>query len=383
MKNEPPKIASEKLPLLFSPLQLGGVKLAHRVVMAPLTRMRSAQPGNIPQDMNVEYYAQRATNGGLIITEATQISPQGQGYPATPGIHSAEQIKGWQKVVNAVHAKGGLIFLQLWHVGRISHSSLHANGALPVAPSAVRPAGDAYTSDGRMVPFETPRALERPEILAMVDDYKNAAKNAQKAGFDGVEIHGANGYLIDQFLRDRTNLRKDEYGGSLENRTRFLVEVAQAVVKVWGGGRVGVRFSPFGSFGDMSESHPEELFSLAVAKMATLGLAYVHLVEPRQDESPGFDMGRWAATSIGTLFRDKFPGQIIAAGGYTGELAESAIAAGDVDAIAFGRNFIANPDLPKRLASGGELNQYHRDSFYGGTEKGYTDYPFMAEAAFA
>jgi N-ethylmaleimide reductase len=345
--------------------------------------MRSAQPGNIPQAMNVEYYSQRATNGGLIITEATQISPQGQGYPATPGIHSAGQIAGWQKVVNAVHDKGGLIFLQLWHVGRISHSSLHANNALPVAPSAVRPAGNAYTADGRMVPFETPRALERQEIAAIVDDYKNAAKNAQQAGFDGVEIHGANGYLIDQFLRDKTNLRTDEYGGSIPNRTRFLDEVAQAVVQVWGGGRVGVRFSPFGSFGDMSDSHPEELFALAAAKMAALGLAYIHLVEPRQDESPGFDMSRWASTSIGTLFRDKFPGRIIAAGGYTGDLAESAIGAGEVDAIAFGRNFIANPDLPKRLASGAGLNRYHRDSFYGGTEKGYTDYPFMAPAAVA
>jgi N-ethylmaleimide reductase len=227
-----------------------------------------------------------------------------------------------------------------------------------------------------MVPFETPRALERQEILAIVDDYKNAAQNAQKAGFDGVEIHGANGYLIDQFLRDKTNLREDEYGGSLENRTRFLVEVVQAVVKVWGTCRVGVRLSPFGSFGDMSDSHPEELFSLAVSRIATLGLAYLHLVEPRQDESPGFDMSRWASTSIGTLFRDKFPGPIIAAGGYTGESAESTIGAGDVDAIAFGRNFIGTPDLPKRLAMGVELNRYHRDSFYGGTEKGYTDYPF-------
>jgi len=379
MKNEHTKIISEKLPRLFSPLQLGEVKFAHRVVMAPLTRMRSAQPGNVPQDMNVEYYSQRATNGGLIITEATQISPQGQGYPATPGIHSPEQITGWQKVVNAVHAKGGMIFLQLWHVGRISHSSLHADGALPVAPSAVRPAGNAYTSDGRMVPFEVPRALERKEIHSIVDDYKNAAQNAQKAGFDGVEIHGANGYLIDQFLRDKTNLRADEYGGSIENRTRFLVEVAQAVMKVWGGGRMGVRFSPFGSFGDMGDSQPTELFSLAVAKMAALGLAYIHLVEPRQDESHGFDISRWDSTSIGSIFRDKFPGKIIAADGYTGELAESAIAEGDVDALAFGRNFIATPDLPKRLAVGAELNPYHRDSFYGGTERGYTDYPFLAQ----
>ncbi len=379
MKNEDTKIVSEKLPHLFSPLQLGEVKLAHRVVMAPLTRMRSAQPGNVPQDMNVEYYSQRATNGGLIITEATQISPQGQGYPATPGIHSAEQIAGWQKVVNAVHDKGGVIYLQLWHVGRISHSSLQANGALPVAPSAVRPSGDAYTSDGRMVPFETPRALERQEILSIVDDYKIAAQNAQKAGFDGVEIHGANGYLVDQFLRDKTNLRTDEYGSSLENRTRFLIEVAQAVVKVWGGGRVGLRLSPFGSFNDMGDSQPMELFSHAVGKMAALGLAYIHLVEPRQDESPGFDTSRWASTPMGTLFRDKFSGAIIAAGGYTGESAESAIAAEHADAIAFGRNFIANPDLPKRLAAGAELNRYHRDSFYGGTEKGYTDYPFLAQ----
>ena len=379
MKNDHSTINSRKLPLLFSPLQLGDVGLAHRVVMAPLTRMRARQPGNVPQDMNVEYYSQRATNGGLIISEATQISPQGLGYPGTPGIHSAEQIAGWQKVVNAVHDKGGVIFLQLWHVGRISHSSLQANGALPVAPSAVRPSGNAYTLDGRMVPFETPRALEREEILSIVDDYKSAALNAQKAGFDGVEIHGANGYLIDQFLRDKTNLREDEYGGSLENRTRFLVQVAQAVLGVWGGGRVGGRFSPFGSFGDMSDSQPEELFSLAVAKMAELGLAYIHLVEPRQDEN--HDRSRWASTLIGPLFRDRFPGSIIAAGGYTGESAEAAIAAGDADAIAFGRDFIANPDLPKRLAVGAELNPHHRESFYGGTRAGYTDYPFLAQAA--
>jgi N-ethylmaleimide reductase len=381
MKNAHSKIVSEKLPHLFSPLQLGDVRLAHRVVMAPLTRMRSAQPGNVPQALNEEYYSQRATNGGLIITEATQISAQGLGYPGTPGIHSVEQTTGWQKVVHAVHEKGGLIFLQLWHVGRISHSSLHANGAIPVAPSAVRPSGEAFTSDGRMVPFETPRALEQSEIHSIVEDYKNAALNAQKAGFDGVEIHGANGYLIDQFLRDKTNHREDEYGGSIENRTRFLVEVAQAVVGVWGGGRVGVRFSPFGSFGDMSDSHPEELFSLAVVKMGALGLAYIHLVEPRQDESLGLDISRWGSKSIGSVFRDKFPGRIIAAGGYTGESAESAIAAGDVDAVAFGRNFIANPDLPKRLAVGAALNPYHRDSFYGGTEKGYTDYPFLAQEA--
>jgi N-ethylmaleimide reductase len=379
MKNGNSKIVSEKLPHLFSPLQLGEVTLAHRVVMAPLTRMRSRQPGNVPQDINVEYYSQRATNGGLIITEATQISPQGLGYPGTPGIHSAEQIAGWQKVVNAVHDKGGVIFLQLWHVGRISHSSLHANGALPVAPSAVRPAGDAYKADGSMVPFETPRALERQEIVSIVEDYKKAAQNAKAAGFDGVEIHGANGYLIDQFLRDKTNLREDEYGGSLENRTRFLVEVAQAVVSVWGGGRVGIRFSPFGSFNDMGDSHPEELFSLAVSKVASLGLAYIHLVEPRQDEANGLDISRWESTLLGSVFRDKFPGKIIAAGGYSGESAEAAIAAGDADAVAFGRNFIANPDLPKRLAMGADLNRYHRESFYGGTEKGYTDYPFLAE----
>ncbi len=380
MKSENSEIVSEKLPHLFSPLQLGEVTLAHRVVMSPLTRQRSAQPGNVPQDMNVDYYSQRATNGGLIITEATQISPQGQGYPATPGIHSAEQIAGWQKVISAVHAEGGLIFLQLWHVGRISHSSLHASGALPVAPSAVRPAGDAITSDWRVVPFETPRALERHEIHSIVDDYKIAAKNARKAGFDGVEIHAANGYLIDQFLRDKTNLRTDEYGGSIENRTRFLVEVAQAVIGVWGGGRVGVRFSPFGLFNDMGDSRPDGLFSLAASKMAALGLAYIHLVEPRQDETLGIDISRWGSTSIGSIFRDKFPGKIIAAGGYTGDLAESAIAEGDVDAVAFGRNFIANPDLPKRLATGADLNRYHRESFYGGTEKGYTDYPFLRGA---
>ena len=316
-------MTSDKFPHLFSPVQLGEIRLAHRVIMAPLNRMRSAQPGNVPHDLNVEYYSQRATEGGLIITEATQISPQGQGYPATPGIHSAEQITGWKKVVNAVHHKGGLIYLQLWHVGRISHSSLHTDGSLPVAPSAVRPAGKAYTADWRTVPFETPRALEPREIRAIINDYKTAARNARAAGFDGVEIHSANGYLIDQFLRDRTNLRSDAYGGSPENRTRFLVEVAKAVLQVWEASRVGVRLSPFGSHNDMGDSQPTELFSLAIAKMAVLGLAYVHLVEPWQDADRGLDVSPWASQSVAPLFRSKFSGPIIVAGVYAGETADS------------------------------------------------------------
>jgi N-ethylmaleimide reductase len=266
---------------LFTPVQLGAYELPNRIVMAPLTRNRAGE-GNVPHSLNVLYYQQRAS-AGLIITEASQISPQGIGYPATPGIHSTEQISGWQQVTQAVHQKGGRIFLQLWHVGRISHPSLQPDGALPVAPSAIQPQGDAMTYEG-MQPFVTPRALELDEIAGIVDQYRQAAKNAQEAGFDGVEVHGANGYLLDQFLRDGSNHRADAYGGSVENRARLLLEVTQAVVDVWGADRVGVRLSPSSTFNDMDDSDPRATFGYAIQALNALNLAYLHLLEPSESD---------------------------------------------------------------------------------------------------
>ena len=261
---------------LLEPARLGPYTLKNRVVMAPLTRNR-AGAGNVPQDMNVAYYAQRAS-AGLIITEATQISPQGVGYPGTPGIHSAEQVAGWTRVTDAVHARGGRVFLQLWHVGRISHPSLQPNGEIPVAPSALKPEGEAFTAEGPQ-PFVTPRALEGHEIPGIIADYRAAAVNALAAGFDGVEVHAANGYLLDQFLRDGSNHRRDSYGGSLENRTRLLLEVVAAVTEVWGGGRVGLRLSPINSFNSMSDSDPDATFGYALRQLNRFGLAYLHVVE--------------------------------------------------------------------------------------------------------
>jgi N-ethylmaleimide reductase len=364
---------------LFSRLDIGPLELAHRVVMAPLTRMRAEQPGNIPGNLNATYYDQRASRGGLLITEATQISPQGQGYPATPGIHSAEQVDGWRRVTDAVHAKNGLIFLQLWHVGRISHRSYQPGGDLPLAPSPVRPQGMAFTSSWQQVPFETPREIDTTEIPSIVDQYGDAARNALTAGFDGVELHSANGYLLDQFLRDGTNRRTDKYGGSFENRARILFEVLEAVGGVFGPERVGVRLSPFGSFNDMSDSDPVTFFSYLIPRLGTMGLAYLHLVEARADESEGVQSG-WRMAGVAptaALFRPLFPGALIAAGGFTSDSATTTIEEGTADAVAFGRLFISNPDLPRRLELGASLNRYDRSTFYGGGAKGYTDYPSL------
>jgi N-ethylmaleimide reductase len=268
---------------LFSELDLGALTLPHRVAMAPLTRNRAAD-GNVPHDLNVEYYRQRAS-AALIITEATQVAPKGQGYPRTPGIHSDAQVEGWKQVTDAVHEAGGRIFLQLWHVGRISHSSYH-DGERPVAPSAIAPAGEVLTPDMEMVPFETPRALATDEVSEVVEQYRQGAENARRAGFDGVEIHAANGYLIDQFLRSGTNERTDRYGGSLENRLRFLREVTEAVTGEWDADRVGVRFSPLSPFNDMHDEHPAETFAAAAATANDFGLAYVHHVEPDAPKPP-------------------------------------------------------------------------------------------------
>lgn len=362
---------------LFSPLRVGAYELSHRVVMAPLTRMRSQQPGNIPTSLNATYYGQRSTPGGLIIAEATQISPSGQGYPGTPGIHSPEQIAGWRLVTDAVHDKGGLIFLQLWHVGRISHPSHQPNGILPVAPSAIRPEGSTLNASWEMVPFETPRALDISEIPGLIDDYRAAAANALAAGFDGVEIHSANGYLLDQFLQDKTNTRTDAYGGSIPNRVRLLLEVVDAVIGVWGADKVGVRLSPYGTFNDMGDSNPVELFTHAIASLSERGIAYLHLVEPRSSSSGGSDEVNHNAPEVANLFKSSFAGTLIAAGGFTGESASQSVMEGKADAIAFGRMFISNPDLPHRLKLGVSLNRYDRATFYGGSEQGYTDYPSL------
>lgn len=350
---------------LFVPSTLGDVELTNRIIMAPLTRSRAAA-GNIPHALNARYYAQRAS-AGLIISEATQITPQGQGYPKTPGIHSQEQIDGWKEVTQAVQQRGGKIFLQLWHVGRISHPVTLADGGLPVAPSPIRPAGDIYTDQG-MKPFVTPRALETPEIPALVEDFRRAAANAKAAGFDGVEIHAANGYLIDQFLRDGTNQRTDSYGGSVSNRSRLLREVAEAVLTVWNPGQVGVRLSPVNPFNDIADSAPQATFEAVTEHLNTYQLAYLHVVE---DQVSDFDFQR---------LRQIFNGAYIANGGYDRDSAIEAVDADRADFIAFGKLFISNPDLPERLRRNGPYNEPRPDSFYAGGAEGYDDYPALTLA---
>lgn len=365
---------------LLDTITLGDLTLQNRIIMAPLTRMRSSQPGNIPYALNAQYYAQRAT-AGLIISEATQISQQGQGYPATPGIHSPEQVAGWKLVTNAVHENGGKMFLQLWHVGRISHSSHQPNGGLPVAPSAIKPSGKVVTADWKQADYETPHALELNEIKAIIEDYRKACENAKAAGFDGVEVHSANGYLLDQFLNDGTNKREDEYGNTIENRARLLLEVMDVAISVWGKNRVGVRLSPYGTFNDMSDSDPLSLFSYVLEQLSQRHIAYVHMIEPRATSAGGSDEIVSHAPCSAQIFRKKFKGVFISAGGYTPETAKQAVEDGLVDAVAFGRIFLANPDLVERIKIGAQLNKYNRATFYGGAEKGYTDYPFLSDAA--
>jgi N-ethylmaleimide reductase len=362
---------------LFSPLQIGPYNLAHRVVLAPLTRMRADKASFAPRPINADYYAQRATKGGLLIAEASPVLATGRGNPATPGIYSAEQIAGWRKVTEAVHARGGIIFLQLWHVGRVSHSSLQPGGVLPVAPSAV-PIGDGLmtmTASGKPQPFETPRALETDEVPGVVEAFRKAAQNAVDAGFDGVEIHGANGYLIEQFLRSHINLRTDCYGGSIENRARLLLEIADAVIGVWGANRVGVRLSPYGIANGSGEQDPMPLYSHVIGELDKLGLAYLHFIEPRSSGAGRAEVDHQNVPSAMKLFRPLWRGVLMTAGGFTGESANAAIADGHADLIAFGRIFISNPDLPARLRNDYPLTPYNRATFYGGGEAGYTDYP--------
>jgi N-ethylmaleimide reductase len=362
---------------LFVPTQVGPYKLSHRVVMAPLTRMRS-DPGDIPSDLMIEYYTQRTSRGGLIISEATPVSTRGNGYAGAPGIYSDTQIAGWQRVTNAVHAKGGHIFQQLWHVGRQSHVDLQPNGDPPVAPSAIAAEGYAYSKRGE-VPFSMPRALELHEIPGIIEEFRSGAERALRAGFDGIEIHGANGYLPDQFLQDGTNKRTDEYGGPIENRARFLLEVTQAAISVWGADRVGVRIAPSGTYGSMSDSDPAATFGYVTTQLDRLGIAYLHVVEPRIKGTEEISHGRPPIAA--QHLRPKFSRTLIAAGGFTPASAEAVVTFGDADLVAFGRHFISNPDLPARLRHGLPLARYDRSTFYGGDARGYTDYATAAEAA--
>lgn len=354
-------------PNLFSPVEVGPLKLNNRIVMAPLTRSR-AGPGNVPHRLNALYYGQRAS-AGLIVSEATQIVPEGQGYIATPGIHSAEQIEGWRCVTKAVHVAGGHIVLQLWHVGRISHPSFQPGGVAPVAPSAIRPKGQAFTAQG-FQPIPTPRALETAEIPAIVEHYAQAARNALAAGFDGVEVHAANGYLIDQFLRDQTNQRSDRYGGSIENRSRFLMEVVTAVTAAIGAEHTGVRISPQNGQNDIADSDPQTLFDHVAERLSGRGLSYLHVIEGDTSGAavPPFDYQR---------IKSLFGGIVMANNGFDKMRANNAIAAGRADLVAFGKPFIANPDLVLRLLLDAPLLEANRDTFYGGTEEGYTDYPIL------
>lgn len=351
---------------LFDPIKVGGYTLPNRVVMAPLTRNRAGE-GNVPHALNVTYYQQRAS-AGLIITEATQISPQGVGYPATPGIHSAAQVEGWKHVSAAVHEKDGHIFMQLWHVGRISHPSLQPEGQLPVAPSAIKPKGDAFTYEGLQA-FVKPRALTIDELPGIVADYVNAARKAMLAGFDGVEVHAANGYLLDQFIRDGSNQRDDSYGGSVENRSRLLREVVDAVCIAIGSNKVGVRISPENSFNSMHDSDAQNTFNAVTDMLNGFNLAYLHVLEG--------DMVNGQRVLDYAQIKSRFAGPYIANCGYDFTRATQAVKNGQADMVAFGQLYISNPDLVERFRCGAELTRADPATFYGGDEKGYTDYPFL------
>lgn len=356
--------------VLFSPARLGAVEIPNRVLMAPMTRSRAGRDG-VPGPLAALYYTQRA-GAGLIVTEATQVAPEGQGYIQTPGIHDPAQVAGWRRVTDAVHAAGGRIFLQLWHVGRVSHHDFQPGGIAPVSASALALEGEAWTYEG-MKPYSTPRELATAEVPQVVAQFRRGAELAKEAGFDGVEVHGANGYLIDQFLRDGTNRRDDQYGGHAANRARFLLQVTEAVVAVWGADRVGVRLSPLGSFNGMSDSDPAATFGTAVEALDGFGLAYLHLVE--QFGAPLSEADHAVINAV----RGRWHGPYIANGAYDGARGATAVASGWATAVAYGVPFIANPDLPMRLLTGAELAQSDKATFYGGDAKGYVDYPALPE----
>ena len=356
---------------VYSDYRLGELSLPNRFVMSPMTRSR-ALAGNVPNPLAAIYYAQRAT-AGLLITEGTQVSPQGVGYIRTPGMHSAEQVVGWKAVTDAVHKAGGRIFAQLWHVGRVSHPDFHG-GALPVGPSAIAAEGEAYTVNGRQQ-LEAPRALTLADIPDLIDQFRRAAVNAKEAGFDGVELHGANGYLLDQFLRDGANRRTDAYGGSIENRARLALESVDAVIGVWGPSRVGYKISPYFSNLGMSDSSPIETFSYLAKELGSRRIAYLHIAEAVAGPSVA-PVGMPRATP---LLRRLFRGPVIANGGYNLESANASVASNDVDLVAFGVPFLANPDLTERWKRGAPLNAPQFDLFYTGEERGYTDYPTIEQ----
>lgn len=365
-------------PSLFDPVTLGDLSLPHRIVMAPMTRARSSQPGNVPNEMMARYYAQRA-GAALIVSEATQVSPQGQGYSFTPGIHSPEQVAGWRLVTDTVHAAGGRIFLQLWHVGRMSHPIFHPDGK-PVAPSALAPDAkvwivDPASGEGGMAESPVPRALETAEVTDIIQDFAKGAENAIAAGFDGVEIHGANGYLIDQFLRRSSNRRDDRYGGSQENRIRFLVEVAEAVAAAVGPGRTGIRLSPVITQRGMADDEIIPTMLLAARQLDRIGLAYIHLAEADWDDAPE------TPESFRHGLRAAFSGRIIVAGKYDQARADTILERGLADIVAFGRPFIANPDLPRRLREDLPLASYDPAALFGGDAQGYSTYPAWETAA--
>ncbi|BAP77595.1 NADH:flavin oxidoreductase [Pseudomonas sp. MT-1] len=369
---------------LFTQTSLGPFVLRNRIVLPPLTRSRSSQPGNVPNSLMATYYRQRA-GAGFMVTEGTQIEPRGQGYAWTPGIHSQEQVEGWKAITQAVHAEGGVIFAQLWHVGRVSHTSLQPDGADPVGPSAI-PARNVKVfietgpGEGMLADPSTPRALSTGEVKELVQLYVQAARNALEVGFDGIEVHCANGYLVNQFISAHTNTRTDEYGGSLQNRLRFLREIAQAISDAIGADRVGIRFAPLFASTDeervylgLVEEDPHETYIEAVKVLEEIGVAYVSLAEADWDSAPELP------NSFRQAVRKAFSGKIIYAGKYTPERAAAAIEAGWADLVAFGRAFIANPDLPSRIAHGSPMNTLDPSSMYGGTEQGYTDYPAYSE----
>ena len=362
---------------LFTPIQLGAIHLKHRVVMAPLTRSRAAQPGGIPGDLMIKHYSDRASEGGLIVTEATSISLSARGWYGAPGLYTNDQVEGWKNVTAAIHAKGGLVFAQLWHTGRSSHVN-NLDGVTPVSASI----DPSYWNDPNNL-VSTPsgwsqpsphRALQLEEIPGIIEDYRKAAQRAKDAGFDGVEIHAANGYLPDQFLQDNSNKRTDEYGGSVLNRSRFLLEAVSALVSVWGGDRVGVRIAPAGTWNEMADSNPTALFTSVAEQLNQFGLAYLHVVEPRVKGNIVIaeEQGPVAVEQLRKIFQ----GKLLAAGGFHPGSAEAVIQAGDADAVAFGRHFVANPDLPRRIKEGIALAKENRETFYTFEERGYNDYAF-------
>lgn len=362
---------------LFSEVAVGPYALAHRVVMAPMTRMRANSDGTV-SDIMVEHYAQRASSGALLIMEGSAVSPRGNSFQGSPAIYEDRFIPGFARLSQAVHAKSGLIFAQLYHAGRASHVCLQPEGASPVAPSALPFKGDAYTLEGQ-VTASPARALSLEELPGIIEEFRAAAERVKQAGFDGVEIHFANGYLLDQFLEDASNKRTDRYGGSFENRTRFPLEVLASAVSVWGSERVGVRVSPGGKFNEMGDSDPDGLFGYLAEQLNSFDLAYLHVVEPRISGASAKESAETVQAVACSHLRKFYKGTIIAAGGFEKDSAEEILKQDDADLVAFGRLFSSNPDLPERLKENQPLNEYDRSRFYGGDARGYNDFPLYSE----